>query len=387
MSSALALAVAALLGQGPGNAPEAKPTPKEATEASTRANDARDLDAALLQGCEAAAARGLVWLAARQTKTGAYPAIVGHKMNNDYVELDIALPVAAQREQGRGHLGVTALCGMAFLAGGHLPDRGLHGTTVQRTIDYVTQHAQENGFLSDSGTRMYSHAFATLFLAEVYGMAGDDRCKLALERAVNLIVDSQNAHGGWRYNPFDRETDLSVTVCQLQALRAARNIGIKVPDDTIRRALDYVKHSQVRGRRRGGGQFFYKIHGRGAYDKPDEYAINAAALTALASAGVYDPELHQPTLDFLEREYGDVADYRSRHYFFWYGNYYACQAFFQTGGSRFTRYYERLAGDLLAMQRPDGSWANDVGPGDEFATAVACLLLLLPQQYLPIFQR
>src|SRR5690606_17997854 len=115
------------------------------------------------------------------------------------------------------------------------------------------------------------------------------------ERAVNLIVDCQNAHGGWRYNPFDREVDLSVTVCQVQALRAARNIGIRVPPETIERAIAYVRASRVdRGRHQD--LFYYKIHGRGAYDKPDEYAINAAALTALSSAGIHDEDLVDPVL-------------------------------------------------------------------------------------------
>lgn len=404
MSPRVAFAVAVLLAAAPARAQrddlrgdqrgdlrgEQNDRLKGTTEAALKTGDAYSglaLEAEALRRCSEAAARGLKWLAARQTDSGAFPAVVGHKMQNDYVELTNALSVREQRAQGRGHLGVTALCGMAFLAGGQLPDRGEHGGAVQRTIDYVLAHSSENGFLTDAGTRMYSHAFATLFLAEVYGMAGGADCKLALERAVNLIVDCQNQYGGWRYNPFDRETDLSVTVCQLQALRAARNIGIKVPDDTVDRAVAYVQKSQVRGRHRGGGQFHYKIYGRGAYDKSDEYAINAAALTALASAGVYDKDLHEPTLDFLEREYGFVSDRYGRHYFFWYGNYYACQAFFQTGGSRFRRYYERLSQDLLAMQRSDGSWANETGPGDEFSTAIACLLLQLPQQYLPIFQR
>ena len=400
MFCATALATLLALIQGPDGASDRNASPLQPTprDASASRDKELSIDAAALQRAQSAAARGLAWLAARQTASGAFTGIVGHKMQNDYVELDAALTVREQIAQGRGHLGVSAICGMAFLAAGHLPDRGEHGKVVQRTIDYVLAHGQENGFLSDAGTRMYSHAFATLFLAEVYGMAGGAKCKVALERAVNLIVDSQNQHGGWRYNPFDRETDLSVTVCQLQALRAARNIGIKAPDDTIDRAINYVKQSQVRGaqstrgfsrRSRGsaGGQFYYKIHGRGAYDKPDEFAINAAALTALASAGVYDRELHEPTLDFLERAYGDTADYYASHYFFWYGNYYACQAFFQTGGTRFDRYYERLQRDLLAMQQPDGRWRGEVGPGDEFATAVACLLLSLPQQYLPIFQR
>ena len=29
----------------------------------------------------------------------------------------------------------------------------------------------------------------------------------------------------------------------------------------------------------------------------------------------------------------------------------------------------------------------DVGPGDEFATAMACLILQIPDSFLPIFQR
>ena len=351
-----------------------------------------------LAACTTAANRGLEWLAAQQGEAGAWTSIVGHKQGDHYVELDLGLPVEGQRATQRGHVGVTALCGMAFLAGGHMPDRGSYGKVVQRTIDYLVAQTRENGMVTDSGTRMYSHAFATLFLAEVYGMAGGQPVRDALQRSVNLIIDTQNRYGGWRYNAFDQGVDLSVTVCQLQALRAARNIGIKVPTETIRRALDYVIKSRVgnsgysgyrsrRGRSRTGGQFYYKIYGRGRYSKPNEYAINAAALTALSSAGNYDPELHEPTLDFLQDQYPQIAAYYGRHYYFWYGNYYACQAFFQTGGGGFRNYYTRLTNDLLTGQQADGRWRNDVGPGDEFSTAVACLLLQLPRQYLPIFQR
>ncbi|MFY9341583.1 MAG: prenyltransferase [Planctomycetota bacterium] len=334
----------------------------------------------------AAAERGLRWLAARQLESGCWTGLVGHKMNDDYMQLDQGLLPDEQRRTGHGHLGVTALCGMAFLAGGNLPDRGPHGALVQRTVDYVNRTARENGLLTDAGTRMYSHAFATLFLAEVYGMAASDATKRTLERAVNLIVDSQNEHGGWRYNPFDREIDLSVTVCQVQALRGARNIGIRVPPDTIDRALDYVRRSRVQnGRSRG--LFYYKIVGRGAYDKPNEYAINAAALTALSSAGVHDADLVDPVLEFLGQEYGPVADYQRSHFYYWYGNYYAAQAFYQAGGTRLRAFFQRLCTDLIESQQGDGRWRNDPGPGDEFATAVACILLQMPRQYLPIFQR
>ncbi len=378
------LAVLAWVCQDQAPTPKA-PSPKAVPAPTTTADDAWFTLEQKAQ-CNAAADRGLLWLKERQLETGCWTGYVGHKMQDDYELLAQGMLPEAQRRSGHGHLGVTAIAGMAFLAGGNLPDRGTHAAVVQRTHDYVVRTAKENGYLSDAGTRMYSHAFATLFLAEVYGMAATETTKGTLERAVNLIVDSQNAHGGWRYNPFDRETDLSVTVCQVQSLRAARNIGIRVPVETIDKAIAYVQASRVdSGRYRG--LFYYKIVGRGAYSKPNEYAINAAALTALSSAGIHDPDLVDPVLEFLTRDYGTLADYYRSHFYFWYGNYYAAQAFYQAGGPRLRAFFQRLSTDLIEAQRPDGSWRNGTGPGDEFATAMACILLQMPKQYLPIFQR
>ncbi len=332
---------------------------------------------------QAAADRGLSWLAQKQDSAGYWQADVGHKQRDKY----LILRSAEQNEAlGQGHIGVSALAGMAFLAGGHLPDRGKFGQVVRRTVNYVLAQVNDNGIISDGGTRMYSHAFATLFLAEVHGMGAENEIREGLEKAVHIIIDSQNAQGGWRYNAFSKEADLSVTVCQLQALRAARNIGIKVPKATIDRAVDYVMRSRTT-RGRGKGLFFYKIAGRGAYEKNQQYAINAAALTALFSAGVHDENIFDPVLGFLEAEYPRVANWYPDHYFYWYGNYYACQAFFQAGGVRFRRWFEALSRDLLRFQRSDGRWLNRTGPGDPFSTAVACLMLQIPKQYLPIFQR
>jgi hypothetical protein len=341
------------------------------------------LDDALRLAADDAAARALTWLAGTQRPEGFWQGLVGHKQGDGYLPLR---SVAQNEGLGEGHMGVTALAGMAFLAGGHLPDRGPHGATVRRTLDYVLAHVTDSGLATDGGTRMYSHAFATLFLAEVYGMGGSEPVRAGLERAVHLIVDCQNSQGGWRYNPFTQEADISVTVCQLQALRAARNIGIRVPKQTIDDAVTYVLRARTeRGRDRG--LYYYKTAGRGAWDKNREYAINAAAATALFSAGVTDEEIHAPTLDWLINEYRLVHAYYDTHYFYWYGNYYACQAFYQAGGPRFLEYQRRITRDLIRSQRSDGRFVNDTGPGDPFATAVAALILQLPKLYLPIFQR
>ena len=62
--------------------------------------------------------------------------------------------------------------------------------------------------------------------------------------AVQLIVNSQNKEGGWRYEPDGKEADISVTVCQIMALRAARNCGIAVPKPTVDQCVKYVLRSQ-----------------------------------------------------------------------------------------------------------------------------------------------
>jgi len=124
--------------------------------------------------------------------------------------------------------------------------------------DLLSRIAALNGQITANGTRMYSHAFATLFLAEVYGMTDRADVKRVLQRSVDLIVDSQNNEGGWRYRPFARESDMSITVCQVLALRSARNVGIHVPITTIKNAQNYVYRSAVRSNDRnfqswGGG--------------------------------------------------------------------------------------------------------------------------------------
>ena len=50
-----------------------------------------------------------------------------------------------------------------------------------------------------------------------------------LSRAVKLIIDTQNEDGGWRYQPQRREADLSVTVCEVMALRTRATVASMYP--------------------------------------------------------------------------------------------------------------------------------------------------------------
>ena len=57
----------------------------------------------------------------------------------------------------------------------------------------------------------------------------------------------------------------------------------------------------------------------------------------------------------------------------------------QAGGERWHRWYPAVRDELIARQRDDGSWL--ASEGNECATAMACIVLQMPNNYLPIFQR
>ncbi|TAH37893.1 MAG: prenyltransferase [Planctomycetota bacterium] len=344
-----------------------------------------DSDASVLSNeGRAAAERGLQWLAAHQLADGSWTGDVGYKLQDGYEVW----------QRNSEHVGVTALAGMAFLAGGHVPDRGPYGPVVARAADFILQHVQDNGYISFNETRMYSHAFATLFLAEMHGMTARRDVREALQKAVNLIVGSQNQEGGWRYQPNVADADMSVTVCQVVALRAARNIGIQVPASTIDRAVSYVKRSAVREDEPRShwtpnpvGSFRYQP----TSDSRASFALTAAGIVTLHGAGVYADEDIERGLEYLESDLRNFSHETGiaagGHYFFYYGHYYAVQAFHMAGGRRYRNYFESVEQTLLRMQKDDGSWPNNVGPGRAFGTAVACLILQIPREYLPIFQR
>jgi hypothetical protein len=330
--------------------------------------------------------RGLAWLAENQNADGSWTAKIGRKVNTgyDYTGED-------------GHVGVTSLACIAFLAGGHQLGRGNYGKVIERGLNFVLESAQEDGYITRNKTRMYSHAFATLFLAQIYGMTHREDVRVKLQKAIDFIVSCQNEEGGWRYVPFESQSDMSIVVCQVIALRAARNIGIRVPKETIDRASAYVRDSAITednlasmGRFNRSsliGSFKYQKEGANR----SSFALTAAGVTALNGLGIYSDERIKEGLDYLRRyldsfleRYGKLGQ---GHYFFWYGSYYGVQANYMAGEPFWTPYFTNLRTELLAMQQKDGSFPNGIGPGPAFGTAMGVLILEIPYRFLPIFQR
>lgn len=277
------------------------------------------------------------------------------------------------------NVAVCGLCGMAFLAQGSLPGRGKFGSIVNRCLDFILASAGDSGLINvpentDRGP-MYGHGFATLFLAEAYGTSSNRSVREKLSRAVQLIVNSQNAEGGWRYEPRREDADISVTVCQVMALRAAKNAGLHVPTETIERAVTYIKRCQ-----NADGGFSYML----AQPGESRFPRSAAAVVALYSAGIYDSDEVRRGLAYLKQQAPQAASPVEQSYFL-YAHYYAVQAMWHAGGDDWLKWYPTIRDRLLARQRPDGSWED--GISEDYGTAMACLILQMPNNYLPIFQR
>ncbi len=277
------------------------------------------------------------------------------------------------------NLAVISLAGLAFLACGHLPGRGPYGKNVNRLVDFVLQHAQQNGLIGapETGVRgvMYGHGFATLFLAQIYGATRQREVRPALVNAINLIVSTQNQEGGWRYEPAKKDADISVTVCQTMALRAARNAGFFVPGQTITRAKDYVLSLQ----NDDGGFRYVSAVGESAYPR------TGAAVVALASLGVKQELTYASAARYLMQQIPADSEYAGNPHYF-YGQYYAAHALWQMGGENWKKWYARIGGLLLRKQTSAGAW-EDESICNEYATAMACLILSMPKNFLPLLRK
>lgn len=312
-------------------------------------------------------------------------------------------------------LGLVSTGVLAFLSAGHAPGRGQHGEAVQRSLDYVLDHARPSGLLNMASSQrdMYNHGLSTFVLGQVHGMTStrDSRVNTALRRALRIISDTQCEDGGWDYRArrLGRGHDLSLVVMQAKALRSATDSGLDVPQHVVDAAVanvrDYywpkdgnrdVPEAQLRNT---PGQFAYSKGGGG-----ETIAMAACGVVCLQEFGQYNDWRIRRSMEVVLRAIDELPE-ASRDGtlpFDAYTLYYASQAIYQVGGSAWDERYPKLRDYLVKSQNlaaaddsVHGSWrdngANGGGkvggrPGELFGTSVACFVLAMPHRYLPILQ-
>ncbi|MGC8830377.1 MAG: prenyltransferase/squalene oxidase repeat-containing protein [Verrucomicrobiia bacterium] len=303
----------------------------------------------------------LRWLASKQLVNGAW---------------------GATGEESSRKIAMTSYALMAFLSCGHLPGEGEYGKTVAGGVQYLLDQIQPDGIIGNrnDGQYMYSHGLATIVLGEVYGQTKSQLIKPKLERLVRLIISCQSREGGWRYRPVSQDADISVTVLQVVALRSAKNAGLAVPQQTLDRAVEYVKRCY--DKRTGG--FCYQP---GA---SPGFARTSAAIYSLQVCGLYDDPMVKKGSEYLlsSLEKGEIKEW------FTYGHFYAAPAQYMIGGDTWTKWYQKIKAILLEdvkAERDRYYWepkrdrGRDVGP--TYCTAIFTTVLAMPYNYIPLYQR
>jgi hypothetical protein len=339
--------------------------------------------------------KGLEWLASKQNEKGYWGA------NGDNYPLSM-----------------TGLAGMALLMEGSTVKEGKYAAHIRRAVDFLMEKSQDaqqrDGLIGDTtipteaGRYMYGHGFATLFLASVYGDETDSkkraRLKDILTRAVKYIGNAQSTLGGWYYTSkadgHDQDEG-SVTITQMQALRACRNAGIPVPKDIINKGIDYLSKSTTQA-----GGVVYSL-GRGGVGAPvggERPALTAAAISCGFSAGEYKSELCKKWLKYCQRAIPIANGGVARMGHDEYTHYYYAQALYVLGDKgwealfgptpdadrlTWTKYRDQMGDRLLQIQAQDGSFPSGGGfsVGPVYSTAVYLAILQLDKGVLPIYQR
>lgn len=293
-----------------------------------------------------------------------------------------------QRKDGSwGSVAVTSLSLMAFMGRAEFPGYGPNGDALNRAKDWLLKQAKASpsGYLGGS---MYEHGLATLALTELWGMTGDREkddavIQEAIEAAIDVILRSQNAGGGWRYQPSPNcGQDTSVTVMVFIGLASARQAGFEVPNETIAKVITYL-HSAVN---KNTGGFKYIPGGRSAGLQNESVACTGGGAYAAQLAGERGTELVRSALGYLKTRSPAIIDSGCGHYY--YAHYYALQAMVQAGDDYYAEWYPRIRDALIRRQGADGGWGGAGTKGDaKYTTPMAIIMLATPHRYIPIYQR
>lgn len=311
---------------------------------------------------------------------------------------------------------MTGLAGLAMLMEGSNVREGPYSQQIRKAADWCMERSMRannrDGLIgnpdhpTETGRYMYGHGFATLFLACVYGDEEDrerrEKLKDILTRACKYIANAQSTQGGWFYTSkvdgHDQDEG-SVTVTQMQALRACKNAGIPVNKEVMRKGYMYLKNSTT-----PNGGVVYSL-GRGGVGAPaggERPALTAAAIACLFSAGEYKDELVKKWFKYCKKaipigQAGRVGHDEYTHFYFSQSVYFLGddgweKMFGATPAAErltWSAYRTDMFEHLVRTQGADGSWpsAGGFSVGPVYSTAIYCTLMQLDLGTLPVFQR
>ncbi len=327
---------------------------------------------------------------------------------------------------GQNPVAMTSMAGLAMLCEGSTVTQGKYREEIRKAADWLIKRSMKggnrNGLIGnpdhpgETGRYMYGHGFAMLFLASVYGEEEDKErraeLKEVLTRAVLYCGAAQSTQGGWFYTSRVEGHDSdegSVTVTQMQGMRACRDAGIPVPKEIMKKGADYLRKSTA-----ADGGVVYSL-GRGGIGMPaggGRPALTAAAIACLFSSGEYKDEYvkkwfkfcYNPDLGPQNQKIPLTGPGGARLGFDEYTHFYYAASIYFIGDDGWEKlfpgtpkekrltwkmYRESFFDGIIRAQSGDGSWsgAGGWGSGPIYSTSVYCIMMQLDNNCLPVFQK
>lgn len=317
------------------------------------------------QYAEAAVLRALEWLRINQNQDGSW---------------------GTHDKEAMAGLGI-----LTYLAHGETTASEKYGQTVERAIRFLVARQNEKGEFAKTDTTAgtYSQAICVYALSEAYGMTRIPSLKSVMEKGVQLLIDGQQAKGGYDYKFAKgdrRDTSLGGWCCQ--AMKAAYIAGAENPNlhEAMEKAVEDMKSAQ----KADDGAFYYSYVGR----SHSTHSITAVAVLSLQLLGHAEDKETRAGLSYLG---GAECKWENPPEWPMYAWYYIAQTKFHQGGANWTSWNNQFAPQFIRNQNPDGSW-NSAGLGMKagttgredmhpvYATTLAALTLQVYYRFLPTYQ-
>lgn len=332
------------------------------------------------QGSEAAVELGLQWIIKHQLTDGSW------RLRHCKSDCDgrcgnegtVDSPTAA-----------TGLALMSLLGAGYTHEKGPYRAQVFQGLNFLEREIRYlpyGGSLGGSGAQpMYSHAIATIALAEALAMTGDETYRKPVTEAYRYIVEAQHKKGGWKYRP-QMHGDMSVTGWMLMAMKACENAGVE-PNMKSRKLVQQFIDSLAFG---DGIEYGYEETGSGDI-KPAEGERKPSCTAIGHLMQMYlGREREHPMLAVACQQLAKAGSSDSDVYF----NYYTTLVLHHARASQWKEWNQTVRDHLIRSQQTHGHEAGSwffpdkhgrVG-GRLYTTAMAIMTLEVYYRFMPLYK-
>lgn len=292
---------------------------------------------------------------------------------------------------------LTSLATLAFLAHGETPSSQKYGQCMIKAIRNMVEWPDRMGNYIGPGDN-YAHPVTAYTLAEIYGVTRIPRVKVAMDKAMEVVINNINKNGSYAYwydripriMPGDRDnvtgkikkgcvpeppSDLSFAGWNYQALKSALSAGCELPG--LETAIDMsLKGLRAHCNEKEGG---FSLGLRG---KPD-IGMSSLGILCMGLLGDGDSKEARKSLEWIKKnnekglrtcswkfdksvheEYGKAFTYAI------YTWYYQTQMVFQASrgqGALWNNWNKAFSKALIDEQNPDGSW---ITPAEKYGQSV-----------------